>query len=207
MRIRFENGITPLAEILSESVRFARLVRRFREYLRPQMRQILLATLASVGLPGLAGFVAEFLVLAGLFAVDPWIAAVAALAAISVAVTESTTVAAAATVTATGSTTVAAAATVSAAGSTTGTATVAATTTAGAATAVTATTAGATPAVTTTVAATVAAASATALGQNQVTFEQKILDIGDRRCWISGAVTGYPVRRNRAPGRKCHETP
>ena len=43
-------------------------------------------TVASLGLPGLGNFVAEFLVLAGLFAVDPWIAAVAALGLITAAV-------------------------------------------------------------------------------------------------------------------------
>ena len=39
--------------------------------------------LASLGLPGLGGFVAEFLVLAGLFAVQPWFAAAAALGLIT----------------------------------------------------------------------------------------------------------------------------
>jgi NADH-quinone oxidoreductase subunit M len=38
--------------------------------------------LASVGLPGLGNFVAEFLVLVGLFQVDPWVAAVSTLALI-----------------------------------------------------------------------------------------------------------------------------
>ncbi len=41
---------------------------------------------ASLGLPGLGNFVAEFLVLAGLFAVHPWLAAVAALGLITAAV-------------------------------------------------------------------------------------------------------------------------
>ena len=52
MRISLESSVTPLTETLRESVRFARLVRRFREYLRPQLRQILLATLASVAYTG-----------------------------------------------------------------------------------------------------------------------------------------------------------
>ena len=42
--------------------------------------------LASLGLPGLGNFVAEFLVLAGLFAVSPWIAAAAALGLITAAI-------------------------------------------------------------------------------------------------------------------------
>ena len=42
--------------------------------------------LASLGLPGLGNFVAEFLVLLGLFQVDPWMAAVAALGLIAGAV-------------------------------------------------------------------------------------------------------------------------
>ena len=41
---------------------------------------------ASLGLPGLGNFVAEFLVLVGLFAVQPWLAAVAALGVITAAV-------------------------------------------------------------------------------------------------------------------------
>ena len=41
---------------------------------------------ASLGLPGLGNFVAEFLVLAGLFAVQPWLAALAALGLISAAI-------------------------------------------------------------------------------------------------------------------------
>ena len=41
---------------------------------------------ASLGLPGLGNFVAEFLVLAGLFAVQPWLTAVAALGLITAAV-------------------------------------------------------------------------------------------------------------------------
>jgi len=41
---------------------------------------------ASLGLPGLGNFVAEFLVLAGLFAVQPWITAVAALGLITGAI-------------------------------------------------------------------------------------------------------------------------
>ena len=41
---------------------------------------------ASLGLPGLGNFVAEFLVLVGLFAVQPWITAVAALGMIGAAV-------------------------------------------------------------------------------------------------------------------------
>ncbi len=41
---------------------------------------------ASLGLPGLGNFVAEFLVLLGLFAVQPWIAAVAALGMIGAAI-------------------------------------------------------------------------------------------------------------------------
>jgi NADH-quinone oxidoreductase subunit M len=43
-------------------------------------------TLASLGLPGLAGFVGEFLVLVGTFAVNPWVAAIAALVMILSAV-------------------------------------------------------------------------------------------------------------------------
>ena len=42
--------------------------------------------LASLGLPGLGNFVAEFLVLVGLFQVNPWLAAVAALGLIAAAV-------------------------------------------------------------------------------------------------------------------------
>jgi NADH-quinone oxidoreductase subunit M len=41
---------------------------------------------ASLGLPGLGNFVAEFLVLVGIFAVQPWIAAIAALGMIGAAV-------------------------------------------------------------------------------------------------------------------------
>ena len=41
---------------------------------------------ASLGLPGLGNFVAEFLVLLGLFAVHPWITAIAALGIIGAAV-------------------------------------------------------------------------------------------------------------------------
>ena len=41
---------------------------------------------ASLGLPGLGNFVAEFLILAGLFAVQPWLTAVAALGLITAAV-------------------------------------------------------------------------------------------------------------------------
>jgi NADH-quinone oxidoreductase subunit M len=41
---------------------------------------------ASLGLPGLGNFVAEFLVLAGLFAVQPWLTAIAALGLITAAV-------------------------------------------------------------------------------------------------------------------------
>ena len=43
-------------------------------------------TLAALGLPGLGNFVAEFLVLAGLFAVQPWLTALAALGLITAAV-------------------------------------------------------------------------------------------------------------------------
>ncbi|MEE4146314.1 MAG: NADH-quinone oxidoreductase subunit M [Halieaceae bacterium] len=41
---------------------------------------------ASLGLPGLGNFVAEFLVLLGLFAVQPWLAAVAALGLVTAAI-------------------------------------------------------------------------------------------------------------------------
>ena len=41
---------------------------------------------ASLGLPGMGNFVAEFLVLAGLFAVSPWMTAVAALGLITAAI-------------------------------------------------------------------------------------------------------------------------
>ena len=41
---------------------------------------------ASLGLPGLGNFVAEFLILTGLFAVQPWFAALAALGLITAAV-------------------------------------------------------------------------------------------------------------------------
>jgi len=41
---------------------------------------------ASLGLPGLGNFVAEFLVLAGLFAVQPWLTAVAALGLVTAAI-------------------------------------------------------------------------------------------------------------------------
>ena len=42
--------------------------------------------LASVGLPGLGNFVAEFMVLVGLFQVAPWVAAISALGLIVAAV-------------------------------------------------------------------------------------------------------------------------
>jgi NADH-quinone oxidoreductase subunit M len=42
--------------------------------------------IASLGLPGLGNFVAEFLILLGLFAVNPWITAIAALGLITAAV-------------------------------------------------------------------------------------------------------------------------
>jgi len=42
--------------------------------------------LASLGLPGLGNFVAEFLVLVGLFSVSPWICALAALGLVTAAV-------------------------------------------------------------------------------------------------------------------------
>ena len=42
--------------------------------------------LASLGLPGLGNFVAEFLVLLGLFAVYPWMTALAALGMVAAAV-------------------------------------------------------------------------------------------------------------------------
>ena len=42
--------------------------------------------IASLGLPGLGNFVAEFLILAGLFAVNPWITAIAALGLITAAI-------------------------------------------------------------------------------------------------------------------------
>jgi hypothetical protein len=54
---------------------------------------------------------------------------------------------------------------------------------------------------TTAVAATVTAAAR----QNQVTFKQGILDIGDRRCLIPAAVVRQQVRRNCAPGREGQE--
>jgi len=41
---------------------------------------------ASLGLPGLGNFIAEFLILAGLFAVQPWLTAIAALGLITAAV-------------------------------------------------------------------------------------------------------------------------
>ena len=41
---------------------------------------------ASLGLPGLGNFVAEFLILLGLFSVAPWITAIAALGLITAAV-------------------------------------------------------------------------------------------------------------------------
>ena len=48
MKLKFESSFAPLVEILRESLRFVRLIRRFREFLRPQLKQILTATLASV---------------------------------------------------------------------------------------------------------------------------------------------------------------
>jgi len=42
--------------------------------------------IASLGLPGLGNFVAEFLILTGLFAVNPWIAAISALGLITAAI-------------------------------------------------------------------------------------------------------------------------
>lgn len=42
--------------------------------------------IASLGLPGLGNFVAEFLILAGLFAVNPWITAIAALGLVTAAI-------------------------------------------------------------------------------------------------------------------------
>jgi NADH-quinone oxidoreductase subunit M len=53
----------------------------------PRMGAVaLFFALASLGLPGLGNFVAEFLVLVGLFAVNPWMTAVAALGLITAAV-------------------------------------------------------------------------------------------------------------------------
>ncbi len=53
----------------------------------PRMGAVaLFFVLASLGLPGLGNFVAEFLVLVGLFAVNPWMTAVAALGLITAAV-------------------------------------------------------------------------------------------------------------------------
>lgn len=42
--------------------------------------------IASLGLPGLGNFVAEFLILAGLFAVNPWLTAIAALGLVTAAI-------------------------------------------------------------------------------------------------------------------------
>lgn len=42
--------------------------------------------IASLGLPGLGNFVAEFLILAGLFAVNPWITVIAALGLVTAAI-------------------------------------------------------------------------------------------------------------------------
>ena len=42
--------------------------------------------IASLGLPGMGNFVAEFLILLGLFAVNPWMTAIAALGLITAAV-------------------------------------------------------------------------------------------------------------------------
>jgi NADH-quinone oxidoreductase subunit M len=53
----------------------------------PRMGAVaLFFALASLGLPGLGNFVAEFLVLVGLFAVSPWTTAVAALGLITAAI-------------------------------------------------------------------------------------------------------------------------
>ncbi|MFT4635279.1 MAG: NADH-quinone oxidoreductase subunit M [Arenicella sp.] len=53
----------------------------------PRMGAVaLFFALASLGLPGLGNFIAEFLVLAGLFAVSPWTTAVAALGLITAAI-------------------------------------------------------------------------------------------------------------------------
>lgn len=53
----------------------------------PRMGAVaLFFALASLGLPGLGNFVAEFLVLVGLFAVNPWMTAVAALGLITAAI-------------------------------------------------------------------------------------------------------------------------
>jgi NADH-quinone oxidoreductase subunit M len=53
----------------------------------PRMGAVaLFFVLASLGLPGLGNFVAEFLVLAGLFAVNPWMTAAAALGLITAAI-------------------------------------------------------------------------------------------------------------------------
>lgn len=53
----------------------------------PRMGAItLFFVLASLGLPGLGNFVAEFLVLLGLFQVNPWMTAAAALGLITAAV-------------------------------------------------------------------------------------------------------------------------
>ena len=53
----------------------------------PRMGAVaLFFALASLGLPGLGNFVAEFLVLLGLFAVNPWMTAVAALGLITAAI-------------------------------------------------------------------------------------------------------------------------
>ena len=56
-------------------------------YNMPRMGAVaLFFALASLGLPGLGNFVAEFLVLLGLFTVNPWMATVAALGLITAAV-------------------------------------------------------------------------------------------------------------------------
>lgn len=56
-------------------------------YNMPRMGAVaLFFALASLGLPGLGNFVAEFLVLLGLFTVNPWMAAAAALGLITAAV-------------------------------------------------------------------------------------------------------------------------
>ncbi|MBT5031028.1 MAG: NADH-quinone oxidoreductase subunit M, partial [Proteobacteria bacterium] len=53
----------------------------------PRMGAVaLFFALASLGMPGLGNFVAEFLVLLGLFAVNPWMTAVAALGLITAAI-------------------------------------------------------------------------------------------------------------------------
>jgi NADH-quinone oxidoreductase subunit M len=73
-------GLFLIVGMLSDR-RHTRLISEFGGLKRVMPRLVaafLIVTLSSVGLPGLNGFVGEFLILLGAFAASPWLAAVAA---------------------------------------------------------------------------------------------------------------------------------